>query len=551
MSRKGTIVGVDIGQYAVKAVWAERRGRSLVVTRMETLRLPTDRSDSGVIVAPWIEKMGIAKLPSVIGLPGAQSIFQPLFLPAEDLRTFEQATAMEVVKFNEMASETMVYGFSPIAINPRERRLLLSMARPSVLQETMARARSLGLDVIDIVPTPAAAFNVLDLSTADHPAPYLCINIGYSGTELAVGSRAGLLFARAFAGGGQMFTDALAKSAGIPAAQAENLKLTEGSLLKGSASAAALSKVADLWLAEVQSCLAVHRSVFPDRGVQPARAVLAGGGAELRGLADYTAAKLGIPVVAANALPGHPNAPKAAHFAVAAGLAAVGLRAATTPLSLLPPDLRDEMTFRRQKAFWIAAGITAVLILATSLLGGFRYSIRMRHKLDEQKASLAKRQQLGAELDAIKARNDQMVAMAQPVRNLLMAGTTVRDLITLIATCKASGDSIVMISDADSYFTRQWAAAQPAARGLRDRRRASAPPVTSNIATSGLQRVIIEGITRTPNLSTVKELITKLTSSGLVESADLLSADKLRSEPIPEGVGFQQRFVMDLKVAAR
>jgi len=161
MARKGTVVGIDIGQYAVKAVWAERRGGTPIVTRMESLRLPTDRSDSGNIIGPWIEKMGIPAFPCVIGLPGAQSIFQPLFLPPEDLRTFEQATAMEVVKFNEMASETMIYGFSPISINPGERRLILSMARPSVLHDALGRARTLGLDVIDIVPTPAAASTVV------------------------------------------------------------------------------------------------------------------------------------------------------------------------------------------------------------------------------------------------------------------------------------------------------------------------------------------------------------------------------------------------------
>lgn len=549
MARKGTVVGIDIGQYAVKAVWAERRGRKAVVTRMESLRLPTDRSDSGAIIAPWLEKMGIVGSPCVIGLPGAQSIFQPLFLPPEDLRTFEQATAMEVVKFNEMASETMIYGFSPITINPGERRLILSMARPSVLDEALSRARGLGLDVIDIIPTPVAAFNALDACAEDSSTPSLYLTVGYSGTELAIGSRTGLLFARAFAGGGQMFTDALAKSTRTPASQAENGKLTEGSLLPGAASAAVLSKVADLWLAEVQSCLSVYRSLFPGREAQPTRAILAGGGADLRGLAEHASATLGIPVVTATGVPGHPDAPKATHFAVAAGLAACGLNVATSCLSLLPPDLRDEMTFRRQKALWIAAGVAAVLILAVSLLGGFRYSTRMGNHLRIQESSLAKRQQLAADIDSIKARSDQILAMARPVRNLLTAGPIQRDLITLVASAKAPGDSIVMVSDAESYFSRRWVASPAAApRGMRDHRRQAAPPPAVNVATSGLQRIIVEGFTRTANLSTVKDLITKLSASDIVESADLLSDDKLILPPAADGMPIQQRFVIDVRI---
>jgi Tfp pilus assembly PilM family ATPase len=551
MGRKGTVVGIDFGQYAVKAVWAERRGNAPAVTRMESLRLPTDRFDSGNIIGPWFEKMGITRVPCVIGLPGAQSIFQPLFLPPEDLRTFEQATAMEVIKFNEMASETMVYGFTSISINPGERRLILSMARPSVLDEALNRARNLGLDVIDIVPTPVATFNALDACAEDTPTPSLYINIGYSGTEVCIGSRTGLLFARAFAGGGQMFTDALAKAGNTTVAQSENRKLADGSLLKGAESSAVLSKVADLWLAEVQSCLSVHRSLFSDRRAQPTRVVMAGGGAELRGLADHIAPKLGIPVTVAENLPGNPPAPKAPHFVAAAGLAACGLNTATSLLSLLPPDLRDEMTFRRQKAFWIAAGLAAVLILAVSILGGFRYSTRMQKHLRVQESSLAVRQQLASEIDSAKARSDLIMAMATPVRNLLSAGPTMRNLITLTAESKAPGDSIIMISDADSYFSRQWTAPSPAARGMRDRRRAAPPPTAANIATSGLQRVIIEGFTRTSDLSTVKELITKLSASGLVESADLLSDDKLVSELTEEGMPVSQRFVIDITMATR
>ena len=42
--------------------------------------------------------------------------------------------------------------------------------------------------------------------------------------------------------------------------------------------------------------------------------------------------------------------------------------------------------------------------------------------MGEQQGSLAKRQQLADDMDAIKAQSDQILTMAKPVKNLLAAG---------------------------------------------------------------------------------------------------------------------------------
>ena len=70
---------------------------------------------------------------------------------------------------------------------------------------------------------------------------------------------------------------------------------------------------------------------------------------------------------------------------------------------LVPRAIRDEWMFRRQKPFWVAAGIAAGLILAVSLLGGWYDSARMERQLRDQRASLERRRNLVAQIEAAKA----------------------------------------------------------------------------------------------------------------------------------------------------
>ena len=545
MPKKKTVLGLDLGRYAVKAVWAEKRGRDTRVTRTELLRLPPDTVDRQAVIAPWAEKLGLGRYPCVLGVSGQQAMFQPLVLPAGDPRSLKQAADMEVVKFNEMASEQMVYAFSPIVMNPVERRLILAMARPTVLQQGLQTAREMGIDVVDLVPSPVAAFNAVWENGGDNGST-MVVNVGHAATDVAIGSQAGLLFSRSFAGGGGMFTDALAGDQDISLARADNVKLTSGSLQEGQPTAAALGRAADTWVSEVRSCLSVFESLYPDHKSRPQCALLVGGGSALPGLSERLAHDLSIEARCAESLLGKRGSADAATFAVAAGLALAALDAQPVALSLLPPGVRDELTFRRQKPFWIAAAVTGALILAVSLVGGYRDFRRKAGRLSEQRASLRLRQRLVEGIEDVKLGSSSVESMAARVQRLLHGAPLMRDVITLIAESLSDGDGLAMICDAASYFPE----AAPLPAGRRRKRDGSSedPPEEQ----SAFERLIIEGYTRTANLSTVKGLIAKLNASPFIASADLLSDDELvKAADSRAAVAFPgaQPFVIDVKVA--
>lgn len=547
MGRRDTCVGLDLGQDSVKAVWA-RGGTRPRILKAELLHIPATAPNRLGVIRPWIEKMGIARHPCALSVRGSDCMFQPLFLPPADPRTPEQAATVEAGRFGEMSEEEMVYGSAPFATGSNEtRRLLLVMARPSVLHNILGNAKALGLNVVDMLPGAAAAYRAAQCAGEDDEEPLLLINVGASMTELAVTVKGGIMFARSFAAGGQMFTDAMARELQLLPSRAETLKTSGTGLVGDTPTAAAMRKAGDLWLAELESCLTVFRSIFSASGDQPRRAVLCGGTARMAGLSEIVAQRLGIPTTRIKPPGKGVDEDDAPIFMTAAGLALCGVDVGMSGLALLPPSMRDELVFKRQKPFWIAAGIVAALILAVSLVGGYRDFKRKEEVLNAQGQSLRRRQDLVAQIEQVRGAATEIVDMAAPIERMLLAGSRLRDLITLVSESLSEQDRITLICDAESYFTGLPKEEEAERLGRRGRRRDKKEAPSRR---DPFERIVIEGYTRNEDLLLVKELLAKLVASELVVSGDLLSDDKLVSwgvVPVDPPPG-AKTFVLDVQM---
>lgn len=578
MPQYDTVIGLDIGSHTICAAWVRRTSGKPLVTRTESLALPQDATVAKSLVGPWAERVGLRKHPCVIGISSQQTMFQPFSLPPGDPRTEEQAAAMEVVKFNEMASETMLFDQASFKLTPDERRILVAMARPSVVDNALKFAENLELNVIDVIPTCVGLFNLLEAAVTRHDAPFIYANIGGSGTELAIGSASiGMMFARSFSSGGQTFTDALAAAKNMPRTRAEVEKIDHGCVTQDEPPAepdetskpklalksatppvnlpaidgtvvSPLRRAADLWVSEMQSSLSVYRSLFSDAATRPARIVLAGGGSLLAGFAEYIAEKLQIETVCAEGIKGLKGAKDHALYAAAAGLALTVQRAQVVRISLLPERLRDELSFKQQKPYWISAGVVAGLILAVSLVGGYRDSLKMERHLSVQDASLNRRKALVDEIETIEAGSQLMRDMSRPLSALLRAAPLMRDLITLVAECKDKNDQITMVCDEASYFGNAPLRPPEDAAATYSRRRRTGPDLEAETRKLAVcERVLVEGITLQRDLTTVKALIAALKTADFVKSADLLSDDQLVETPgrrITKG----RLFVIDVRM---
>lgn len=534
MIKRHQILGLDIGHFSAKAVLASLKGGDVIFEKAAILRLPQGGLERASMLSRWLKENGLTGGRCVTCLSGQDTMFQPMFMIPGDPRTIEQAAAMEMLKLREIAADEMTHGIASFGGPTGERRALLAVVRPSLVSDTTQMLRNLHLEPTDIVPSPVALYNAQATAAPGANGPRIYAHIGYSVTEFAVGGDNGLMFARAFAAGGQIFTDAIARAKRLAGPQAENLKMTgEYSLRQGDETVvAALEKAAANWVAELQSAIAVFGSLFPRPADRPRDIVLSGGGSLVPGFAEFIQTKVGLPVVRCDRLPGSGTHEPAAVWILAAGLAASALVPPRCTLSLLPQVIKDEQFFRAQKPYWIAAGAVAALIPAVILLGGYHDYKRMAKHLQEQRASLERRRELVSRIESIQSRNVQIRESVQPISDLLRSIPLTRQLLALVADAKDPNDWITLVCDGTSYYSKRPSAIllPPDAGNPTDRRRRVALTALTEATTNrveAMNHVIIEGYTRKGDFSTVQKLIARIEAADFVRSADLLSDDKL------------------------
>ena len=593
MARTKQMVALDIGSCSVRAVWVQLRSGKPVVTRAESFALPLDEDDPHKLISTWLAKVGLAKHFCVAALPGAQTVFQSGRIMPNDPRTPAQVAAMDIAQFSEMAGDEMSYDVFAYEAGHEQgtRRYTMAMARPAAIDQAIREAAANNFRPADLIAAPVALYNALDPFSGGHEEPWCYISIGHLQSEVAIGLPNGLAFARSIAVGGKLFTDAVAQALGLSPVKAEVRKHAECGLRDADNCHEQLRSAADRWVSQFTACMGVYRSQFQDRRFAVSKIVLSGGGAQLKGLKEYLAQKLGIPVITSAELPEIPIHFRShiGTFDMGYGLAITALRTCVTYLSLLPEDRKNEVIFKEKKPWWLA---TAVLLLASlgvySAMGMYTLK-RDKEQLDADRKILHDREQVDKRIQNLKALSEQVVTNTVPLGDLLLNGPIAREILTLVSQSlspadpnnleKNPGDWITLFCDDRIYNpTEQFreppkpkpnsnpaAAPAPASaartpfslfRTQAASPNAATPPSAANKPASAIKdqltkkemldsistAFIVEGYTPDPSLRTVEELIARLRTSPHVRNVDLLTDEKVLN---PTGVSNPETRVFD------
>ncbi|MFZ4396779.1 MAG: pilus assembly protein PilM [Kiritimatiellia bacterium] len=570
MPRTRNIVGLDIGTRTVRAVWMQLQGTTPRVLRVESFALPLDAPDASQLIRSWLSKVGLNNAFCAVGLSGGSTIFQPGRIPHSDPRTPQQAAAMDLIQFNEMAGDTMRYDVHAFHApsEPGHTLYLLSMARPVAIERMLQSAQLLGVRPADLIPSSVALYNALEPLAGPHTQPWVYLDIGHQQTDVAIGFAAGLLFARSVPIGGRAFTDAVATAASLSPTQAEARKHADGGL-DDPTLGPALTAVADRWTAQVNSCLGVYRNQFSGSAFAPGQVVLTGGGAQLRGLVAHLSAQLRIPAMHAADLPGAASAPDTRLWLgsadLAAGLATTALESVPARVSLLPAKLRDEIVFKEKKGYWVAAAVFVALALGLFTAYGFSAISEANHKMRAEQKRLQYCEELARQIKEKQALCDQIRTRAEPVLQILSGGPLARDTLTLVANSINTNDWISLFCDEASYLPQAAETTPPKTPPrrspfalFRDLRAAAPAAATRSLPPPPIKGIskpnfIIEGYTPDPSLGTVKEMLKRLRTATLIAKADLLADDRVlppREIPAAEAARLPpyRRFVIQLEV---
>lgn len=233
-----SIIGVDLGRYAIKSVLLSRRGNNRFVLSNYAVRTLDDGIESPAQIARQIKELfkemgGATKTCSVaVSSPDAliRIIEQPE-TPTEILREALRLNGMtllnqDVKEFVLDCDAIRPAGAAPAAPDPaaggRVKYLVGGLPRTRVTQidEGFQQVRKNSLGAMQLAPI--CAFNAFEFAYGDvfNNEAFLLVDIGHSSSTVTVGVKRELVLVRAIEFGGKTLLEALSSHIGISGEEA-------------------------------------------------------------------------------------------------------------------------------------------------------------------------------------------------------------------------------------------------------------------------------------------------------------------------------------------
>jgi type IV pilus assembly protein PilM len=427
------ILGIDLGAYSVKVAVLAAGFRKVTVVDFLERRVPDGpeplEQRAAAALGALTAGRGFDHDVPHAALGGEALSMRVLDFAFQGLKRvdLDKAVGSELEAQLPHELDDIVYAFDvlPRAAAPAEgearppapgTRVLAAATTRARVQELLDSTAAYKLEPHAVLAAPTAYGRVAaHLEGAAGPDDVMLIDHGHARTNVAVLRGGKLLYARTIGRGGKNVTQAIARAWGMSFADAEKAKHSDGFVASSRepAPSEAWSRISEVvkveltpLVRELRQTLAACRA---QTGAVVTRAVLAGGGARLRGLGGFLGDALELPVTLVSAddavrLLGVPLANRN----VPADLALLALGAAFEGASGRPSfDLRQgplaykhDFTFLRAKVGVLAA---CALLLIAFLAGdayASLYRLRAQQEVLEKRLAASTTEIFGAPVSA-------------------------------------------------------------------------------------------------------------------------------------------------------
>lgn len=532
-------LAVDVGSRCLKALLVSNLFGKLRIHGHRVIGLD-ESSQPGSAGWPRVLKELQEELgshPLAISVPQQATDSQVLDLPGADARTIREQIQSDVVKLSGLTESTIIYDYGQLEpfgqyANP----YWVTHARESEVLAGVHHFQSLAEDILEVSST-ANALVAAYREAQPNPTNALLIDLGSSGTEVAVICQGQGVFVTSFAVGGRLFSEQIRAERRGPVLEAEFAKNTEN-LLTGEAPMPALRQLVDRWHGELVRILEDWLSEHPVLNLSASHfeVILCGGESEMPGLIEYLRANSVLAFHRWAELPGFPPIQPAGQFAVAFGLACELFRRGGPSASLVPDELRiarkEHGTVQLlQAGTWLVLAITA-LVLAFGTWQKYYFIREAETQIGQAQAVL----QLARQTDRLKL---QLAADYEAIRPVLarQAQTiaAIETLGMLVNHPLPTNSWFVLFADADSYYNQRVLAPPTNAPSFTHQGAAAAARLTnafvaefSTALDAANARMVLSG------------MIDRFKTNALFRKVDILSTDQRRrlvqdAVLVPEG----------------
>lgn len=376
--------GIEIGQYAIKAIRLERDGDNARVTDYEVV--PHQR----VLTSPdtdaaEVTRMSLGQLISqknlegehlVISVPGHSAFARFAKLPPVEPKAVPDIVKFEAVQQIPFPIEEVEWDYASFHDdgNPEVEVGIFAITRERV-NERLDVYDVVGLSPEALTLSPAAVFNAMhyDFKLGEEDTQLVIVDIGTQATDVIIASGK-RCWIRTFPLGGTHFTEAISEAFKISYAKAERLKLEAASSKYAKQIMQAMRPVfADL-LQELQRSLS-----YASGGVELSEIVGIGSTFRIPGLRKFIGQQLQVSVVRLDEFEridvkgreASSFAENCVNMATAYGLALQGIGLAQIDINLVPTSILREQMWDQKTKWFVAAASIVIVGSAITLLGPF------------------------------------------------------------------------------------------------------------------------------------------------------------------------------------
>jgi type IV pilus assembly protein PilM len=432
-------LGIDEGTATVKAVEVEKQGAGFVPVRAVAVAADEGGGYSAEALAAALKQAGVKSNSAVLGLTGKDLVIKYQQVPAVPDFQLRKIVAFELDEIRRQSGDELAADFNVMQVAAdltSDDIVLLALTREARLAERGGALAAAKLKARHYAPNAIALYHAFRVFGPATTGDALVVSFGKTASDFAVLRDGDLLYARSVNTGGDVLTDALAEQFNVSKTKAESLKRELGDLRprdrRSGLSAQqekvsyALEGAAGRLFSLVQSTLQLAKGQMQLNQLNVAKVWITGGSAQMKGLDDYLAASLGVPVARFDPLGEAGVAvegPAAgADMTVALGLALLAADPDCFSVEVIAAAERKRREFGTKHVFTFAA---LLLVLAYLGLAAWRWSDQYSHADHEWRtlSSLQKKRQQNAQkLTDLKAARADLAARVDQLEKRKAAG---------------------------------------------------------------------------------------------------------------------------------
>ncbi len=328
-SKSKRLIGLDIGNYSVKALGVNFNGNGKKIERLAISDADREARQNGRnpeiltgLIKSCLSEGRITDKDVAIMVSGPQVFIRRITMPPMPKEELDEVIPFEVQKYvsvpvDKMAVDYMIVGEkSEDGVNKLD--VILVAAPKELVDQELSIARAAGLKPVAVSVAPIVQWKAFTLDSAQGDKVSAMVDIGYERTVMSFFNKGVLEFTRSINLGGNDITkslisapisegdkelrtllyddaDALKREHGFPS-QKETGTTKEG--ISFANLSMLMRPVLEKLLSEIRTSFDFYTTEFHVSHVE--KIIISGGGSELKGLREFLANELGIEVESAN-----------------------------------------------------------------------------------------------------------------------------------------------------------------------------------------------------------------------------------------------------------